>query len=183
MALIHTQRFLLRPIAKTDAPALARLCNDALIARNTARIPHPYTLADAERFTAFAAARRAEGGEHIFAVCDGGQLIACCGVTVGGAVPFELGYWVGAHVRSKGVATEAGRAVACFTFEKLGADRIEAAHFTDNPASGRVLEKIGFCYSGVKRLQFSMGRAGEAESLCMTLARDAFASPEDAAFS
>ncbi|WP_428410546.1 GNAT family N-acetyltransferase [Hyphococcus sp.] len=177
MTVIHTKRLLLRRIEAADAPDFARLCNDELIARNTARIPHPYTLQDAEGFVAFIGGVFDSGAEYAFAVCEAGELVACCGVT-GPEGNFDLGYWVGAPFRGRGVATEAARAVAHFAFEKLGADILQAAHFTDNPASGRVLEKAGFRYTGESRKQFSLGRGHEADSFRMTLAHADFAPPE-----
>ncbi len=178
MTRIQTNRLLLRRIEETDAPAFARLCNDELIARNTARIPHPYTLEDAQRFVAFIGGVFDRGAEYAFAVCEEGDLIACCGVT-GPDGNFDLGYWVGAPFRGRGVATEAARAVAHFAFERLGADVLQAGHFTDNPASGRVLEKAGFRYTGETKQQFSLGRGGEADSFRMTLRRADFAAPQD----
>ena len=177
MTLIRTSRFLLRPIEAADAPVFARLCNDALIARNTARIPHPYTLEDAEFFTAARARAFALGTEFAFAVCDVGEIVACCGVMRITNEMFELGYWVAMAARGNGVATEAAAAVAHFAFTRLGAGAVAAGHFTDNPASGRVLEKAGFRYTGETRKQFSLGRGGESDSLRMTLAREDFAAP------
>lgn len=178
MTTIHTKRFLLRPIAEADAPVFAKLCNDETIARNTARIPHPYTLEDAVAFTRVISGAFKAGKELAFAVCRNDEIVACCGVSVDHD-KFELGYWVAATARGDGVATEAARAVAHFSFEKLGAATIEAGHFTDNPASGRVLEKTGFRYTGERKMQHSLGRGGEDDSLRMRLARKDFARPED----
>ncbi len=182
MTLLQTNRLLLRPIAKSDAPAFARLCNDELIARNTARIPHPYSLDDAEIFTAIAAHAFASGKEHAFAVCEGDELVGCCGVMRITLEVFELGYWVGAPARGRGVATEAAHAVAHFAFERLGAKKLLSGHFADNPASGRVLEKIGFRPSGEERMQFSQGRGCEAPSLRMALEQTAFIAPSGVEF-
>ncbi|WP_165793640.1 GNAT family N-acetyltransferase [Hyphococcus luteus] len=182
MTLIHTRRFLLRPIEEIDAPVFARLCNDEQIARNTSRIPHPYTLEDAEGFTAAISQAFALGKEFAFAVCDNGELIACCGVTRITIELYELGYWVSAPARGCGVATEAARAVSHFAFAERSAEKLLAGHFTDNPASGRVLEKTGFRKTGETRKQFSLGRGGEAESARMAMMREDFAPPPDVTF-
>ena len=47
---LATARLQLRPLQSEDASTIATLANDRRIAENTARIPHPYTLADAEGF-------------------------------------------------------------------------------------------------------------------------------------
>jgi len=182
MTLLQTHRFLLRPIEQSDAPVFARLCNDELIARNTARIPHPYTLEDAEIFTKTAAAAFKNGKEHAFAVCEQDTIIACCGVMRITHILFELGYWVAMPERGRGVATEAARAVSHFAFATLNAETLLAGHFADNPASGCVLEKIGFHHTGDTRLQFSLGRGGEAEVCRMKLDREAFNAPESVKF-
>lgn len=182
MTVIQTPRFLLRRIETTDAPAFARACNDPLIARNTARIPHPYSLDDAISFVAMIGDAFDKGEEYAFAVTEKEELVACCGVSVK-PDHVELGYWVGAQARGRGVATEAARAVAHFAFEKLGAPTLQAGHFTDNPASGRVLEKIGFRYTGERVMQFSLGRGGEAESFRMMLRREDFSAPDNIRFS
>lgn len=182
MTLIHTNRFILRPIERGDAPAFTTLCNDALIARNTARIPHPFSLKDAEEFTVIAANAFDRETEFAFAICEDGDIVGCCGVMRITIEMFELGYWIGAPARGRGGATEAARAVAHFAFERRGADKLLAGHFADNPASGRVLEKTGFRHTGETRKQFSLGRGGEAESLRMALARADFIAPEGVTF-
>jgi ribosomal-protein-alanine N-acetyltransferase len=63
----------------------------------------------------------------------------------------ELGYWVGKPYWGKGLVTEAAWAVLAFGFETLGLNRIQATHFNHNPASGRVMEKIGMFYEGCRR--------------------------------
>ena len=182
MTLIQTNRFLLRPFQEADAPALIRLCNDEQIARNTSRLPYPYTPEDADYGVKSAIAHFGNGTEFRFAVCDGAELIGCCGVTRITIEMFELGYWVAATARGKGVATEAAQAVAHFAFNHRGAEILLAGHFTDNPASGRVLEKTGFHYRGETRKQFSLGRGAEADTRRMSLAREDFTPPEGVAF-
>lgn len=182
MTLIHTNRFLLRPFDKADAPALAALCNDELIARNTSRIPYPYTDEDADYGVQSAMAGFTNGSDLRFAVCDGAEIVGCCGVTRITVEMFELGYWIAAPARGEGAATEAARAVAHFAFQRRDAEKLLAGHFADNPASGRVLEKVGFRHTGETRKQFSLGRGGEAESFRMALARKHFTAPADVVF-
>jgi RimJ/RimL family protein N-acetyltransferase len=63
----------------------------------------------------------------------------------------ELGYWIGKPYWNRGYATEAARAVLRYGFEVLGLNRVWAHHFARNPASGRVLEKIGMKCEGTRR--------------------------------
>lgn len=50
-----------------------------------------------------------------------------------------------------GYATEAAREVLRYGFEDLRLHRVYAAHFGNNPASGKVLRKIGMSYEGTRR--------------------------------
>ena len=63
----------------------------------------------------------------------------------------ELGYWVGRPFWNRGYATEAASAVLDFGFDKLRLNRIQAAHLSRNPSSGRVLEKVGMLLEGTAR--------------------------------
>jgi len=119
--IIGTERLVLRPVERADAPRFVALCNDIDIARNTARIPQPYTQDDAARFVARAA-----------------------------------------------------RAVMQYAFEKRGAARVAAGYFIDNPASRRVLEKIGLRHTGETVMTLSVGRGCAAETARMALKRAAF---------
>lgn len=164
MTILKTERFELRPVGAGDAARLASLCNDREIARFTARIPHPYTLAHANAFVAYAREAAASGREHPFAVCEDGVMIACAGLTAAEDGAAELGYWVGADHRGRGVATEAGAALVDYAFAALGARVVTAGHFIDNPGSARVLAKLGFRKTGEKRM-WSLGRNGEVNAV------------------
>ena len=72
----------------------------------------------------------------------------------------ELGYWVARDHWGRGYATEAGRA-ALEVARALGHRRIDAGHYLDNPASGRVLRKLGFRDTGEVRPTFCRARGGE----------------------
>ena len=102
--------------------------------------------ADAERWLATHDAARASGSEAVFAVTLGtdGTLVGSMGLHL---FPqhdrAELGYWIGKPFWGRGYATDAARAVVRWGFESLGLERIFAYHMTANPASGRVMEKMG----------------------------------------
>src|SRR5262249_48151677 len=63
----------------------------------------------------------------------------------------ELGYWIGVPFWGHGYATEAARAVVGYGFENFDLNRIYAAHFVGNDASGKVLRKVGMRYEGRMR--------------------------------
>ena len=60
----------------------------------------------------------------------------------------HLTYWIGVPYWGKGFATEAAREIVRYAFEELGLHRLYAAHFGSNPASGKVMRKIGMSYEG-----------------------------------
>ena len=145
-AVLETERLVLRGPRPDDAEALAHLINDRRIAVNTARIPYPYSVADAEQF--IGAANRPDG-EAAFLITLDDALIGGCGVAQSDSGP-ELGYWVGVPFWGQGFATEAARAVIDHAFGTLGHEVLEAGARVSNPASRRVLEKCGFQWTGVR---------------------------------
>lgn len=143
--ILETERLTLRAPRRGDGKAIVRLVNDRRVAENTARIPHPYRLEDAEIF--IAAANR-QDSEATFAILREGQLIGMCAVEPRQDGP-EIGYWLGVPHWGLGYATEAVRAVIDHAFGELGHERLQAGARVSNPASRRVLEKCGFQWTGV----------------------------------
>jgi len=156
----RTQRLLLRPGWPEDWQELARVMNDEGIVCNLASAPWPYTPNDAKQFATRAQNPAFPAFFLILPGDKGSELVGCCGIdqTDDGV---EMGYWIARAHWGKGYATEAGRAVAGIA-AILGHDHLVAAHFEDNPASGRVLQKIGFSATGKTAMRHSKGRGGEA---------------------
>ncbi|HVZ50750.1 MAG TPA: GNAT family N-acetyltransferase [Pseudolabrys sp.] len=143
---LETQRLVLRAPRLEDAKVVAALANDRRIAENTARIPHPYKMTDAEHFIS---AANKPGGEAVFLITLRDEtIIGACGI-VNQEQPGELGYWLGVPYWGKGFATEALHAVIDYAFTDLGHDALQAGARVTNPASRRVLEKCGFQWTGV----------------------------------
>jgi len=157
----RTERLLLRPGWAEDAPELARAIADEQVVRNLATAPWPYSREDAEAFLAaprdpvmpsFLITERTDGAPRIVGSCGLGRRPS-------GSV--EMGYWIGRQHWGKGFATEASRALIEIA-KALKLPRLEASHFLDNPASGRVLEKLGFVATGMSAERYSCARGGEA---------------------
>jgi RimJ/RimL family protein N-acetyltransferase len=143
---LETARLRLRAPRLEDVKAIAALANDRRVAANTARIPHPYDVGDAERFVATANRRV---GEACFVILLEDTLMGACGIGLcGGEV--ELGYWLGAPYWGRGFATEAMRAVIDHAFGDLHHETLQAGARVSNPASRRVLEKCAFQWTGVR---------------------------------
>jgi RimJ/RimL family protein N-acetyltransferase len=152
---LQTERLILRPFVPADAPEVQRLAGDPLIASTTLSIPHPYPDGAAEQWIAGHAGKFAGGEEVQFAVTRraGGTLLGAIGLT--GISNWhqhaEMGYWIGRAFWGQGYATEAARALLAYAFGQRKLNRVHACHFTRNPASGRVMQKIGMQYEGRQR--------------------------------
>jgi len=147
IAVLKTERLVLRAPRPDDAKAIASLINDRRIAENTARIPHPYSLADAH---AFLAQVNRDACEHAFLITlTDGTIIGGCGIHVLSGGDPELGYWIGVPYWGRGYVTEAARVLIDHAFGALGYERLTSRARVSNPASSRVLEKCGFQWSGV----------------------------------
>jgi len=156
----RTERLLLRPGWAEDAPALAKAIADETIVRNLASAPWPFALRDAE---AHLAAPRDPllPSLLIFERTDGEPLlVGSCGLGRRASGAVELGYWIARPHWGQGFATEAGQALVAMA-RALRLARLEASHFLDNPASGRVLEKLGFQSTGMIAPRLSCARGVE----------------------
>ena len=69
----------------------------------------------------------------------------------------EVSYWISNSYRNAGYATEAVTEVIAYGFNSMSLNRIQAMHFPNNLASGRVLEKAGMQYEGTLRQYVGMG--------------------------
>lgn len=167
----RSERLFLRPAFQEDWAAIkACLEADQEIVRNLARAPWPYG-EDAAR--AFVALEQNARLPHFLVTLPGEGVIGSAGLGGQDGAP-ELGYWIARDYWGQGYATEAAGAVlriAC----TLGHHRIIAGHFTDNPASGRVLAKLGFEPTGRIVDRDSLARDGRAKSVeyAINLAVDA----------
>jgi RimJ/RimL family protein N-acetyltransferase len=149
---LETERLLLRPQTADDIAGIVVLLNDYDIARNLANVPHPYTEADAQGFLGRWNAERASGAAYPFLVTrkPDHRPIGGCGLRRGERGVYELGYWLGKPYWGQGYASEAARRVAGFAFRELDVPVVKASYFHDNPASGRVLAKLGAVPAGVE---------------------------------
>jgi [ribosomal protein S5]-alanine N-acetyltransferase len=151
---LKTARLLLRPFILADAKDVQRLAGNRAIASTTASIPHPYDDGVAEQWIA-AQQRRFEQGMWLdlaITLDPEGTLVGALGLRFEPEHDrAELGYWIGKLFWGRGYATEAARALLQYGFDTLGLHRIYARHFTRNPASGRVLQKISMKHEGQRR--------------------------------
>ena len=149
-----SQRLKLRPLTEADVPALAAFSDDWDVTRHTAALPHPFTEDVARDFIARTAQAHAQGRGFSLGVerTLDGRLIGCVGwgPSTRSTDGIELGYWFARDVWGKGFATEALARLLRHAFQDTPAATVEAATHPHNPASRRVLEKLGFQAAGTR---------------------------------
>lgn len=164
----RTPRLLLRPGFPEDASALAAAIADEAIVRNLSGPPWPFQVRDAEAYLARArnpilpcllVLERTEGAP---------RLIGECGLARRPSGAVEMGYWIARPFWGRGFATESCNALIEIA-RTLGLRQLEASHFIDNPASARVLEKLGFESTGIIAPRMSCARGEEVPARLMRL--------------
>ena len=153
---LTTSRLVLRPFLLSDAAMVQRLAGERAVADTTLTIPHPYADGLAESWIGSheGAWTRHEMATLAVTEADAG-LIGAISVRIElSHRRAEMGYWIGAPYWGLGYATEAARAMIIFGFDKLSLHRIYSQHFTRNPASGRVMAKVGMRREGTLRGHF-----------------------------
>lgn len=163
---IQTDRLVLRPFSLTDAPAVQRLAGDRDIASTTLSIPHLYEDSMAEQWINTHQERYEKGELVNFAITFSSDkpLIGAIGLSIN--QPYEsaeLGYWIGKPYWNRGYCTEAAKAAVQYAFAELGLNRVYTTYLKRNPASGRVMQKIGMTYEG--RLREHVIKWGTFEDL------------------
>lgn len=160
---IRTSHLLLRPVWLEDWRALYHAINDEAIVRNLARVPWPYTHEDAQQFCALPQDLRYP--RFLILLPASGECVGCVGIASCEGLQcedlqcetpqreetpqcetsqaVEIGYWIARPHWGKGYASEAGAAVLDVA-QSLGHRRALCGHYVDNPASGRVIAKLGF---------------------------------------
>lgn len=149
-----TERLILRPFVQADAADVMRLAGDRAVADTTLNIPHPYQegMAEAWISTHQECFEKDQGVTWAITRKSDGALvgaISLMGMAKGHQA--ELGYWIGKPYWRQGYCTEAGQAVLCCAFSDLALMRVHACHITRNPASGRVMQKLGMRHEGCRR--------------------------------
>jgi len=176
----RTPRLLLRPGFPEDAPALAMAIGDQAIVRNLAVVPWPYTLRDAEAFLAGPRDPILPSLLVFERTAGAPRLVGSCGLGRRPSGAVELGYWIARSDWGRGLASEACAAVIAIA-RTLGLPSIEGSHFVDNPASGRVLEKLGFEPVGIIAPRMNCARGVEVPARLMRLQLVAGRAEEEAA--
>lgn len=159
---IATERLRLRKPRKADSARIAQHANDFDVARMTTGMPYPYGLEHAAGFLTQVSEQDPKR-EAVFVIehPEHGAIgvMGFDGAENGG---LEIGYWLGRPYWGAGYATEAAQGALVWAHKAWGRRYMRAGHFADNPASGKVLCKAGFLYTGEVQLRPSVARGGQA---------------------
>ncbi len=173
---LKTSRLELRPFCSNDIALVAELANDEQLSLNLRSFGFPYTVDDARQWIQTLEKEWENGQSTVFGVCvretEDKREPTLVGATLVGAIGIvldrqsnrgELGYWIGRSYWGQGIATEAGKSILDFAFGQLCLNKLTAECLTRNPASSRVLEKLGMVQEGFFAKHF---RKRESDDYC-----------------
>ena len=152
--ILETDRLLLRPFLLSDASNVQRLAGNRAIADTTLNVPHPYEDGMAEAWISTHQPKFQVGELAVFAITlkADSELVGAVGLRVDQSFDrANLGYWIGEPFWGLGYCTEAATSIVEYGFAELELHRLHAEHLERNPASGRVLQKIGMLKEGTAR--------------------------------
>lgn len=145
---IETERFVLRPLRRSDMGLIEMYTGDLRVARNTQSIPHPVPPGMTEAFVARAMADQRE--EDVWAMdglkSGGAEVMGLISLTRMDRNQSEVGYWVAPHFWNTGLASDAVQALV--DANPMSNATMFASVFQDNPASARVLTPLWVRISG-----------------------------------
>ncbi len=131
---LWTARLLLRPLTPANDAAIVGALADWNVVKWLTAVPWPYDLNDAAYFRTVIAA---DPNHPHWGIDNGTGLIGVISVKP------DLGYWLTALHHSKGIMTEAAKAVINAAF-KAGLQQITSGHIPGNAPSSAILQKLGF---------------------------------------
>jgi RimJ/RimL family protein N-acetyltransferase len=143
----------LRPKRLEDIDAITAACQDPEIPRWTV-VPHNYTERHARDFIASTASDIAAGRELALAVVDlDDRVLGALGLSNFDwpDLKGEIGYWMAAEARRRGIGARATRMLAVWALTALGLERLELLANPENEASQRLAARAGFTREGTLR--------------------------------
>lgn len=141
---IETERLILSELKESDLLFVVEYLQDKIFSDLTSNIPYPYHIENAEFWLKISREAFDKKKGFTFAIRDKEEkIIGAIGLHDEGSDKAELGYWMAKPFWSKGYVTEAAEAIIDFGFKELGFNKIYATYFPHNPASGRIMQKVG----------------------------------------
>lgn len=154
LPILETPRLTLRPFRTQDASLVQQYVGIREVADVTLNIPHPYLDGMAEGWIALHEPDFASGKSVCLALTlkNDDAIIGAVGISLNSEVASgELGYWLGLPYWNNGYMTEAAQALVNYAFKELNLTCINSHHLARNPASGRIMQKIGMKLQEVRK--------------------------------
>ena len=167
--LLKTARFLLRKPVVADGNWIPDSVRMPEIYENVAAIPPEISHDEIETFVREKEEGRQADTDYVFVVEKDDQSVGLIGLhRTSRSDPFELGYWFRPEAWGEGIATEAAKALIDWWKDYKAPRFMISGHFSDNPASGKVLQKLGFlpCW---RSDVFCKGRGEPVDHVYMSL--------------
>ncbi|UNK18633.1 GNAT family N-acetyltransferase [Paenibacillus sp. N3/727] len=149
---ITTERLFLRLFEESDAETVTKLCNNYNIYKSTLTLPYPYTIDCALSWIEHHIYNFNADKSYEFAICDRQTGTLYGAIALSNNQRYEngeLAYWIGEEFWGNGYVTEASKAILDFAFNVKKYHKVYARHFASNPASGRVIQKVGMIKEGI----------------------------------
>lgn len=148
LPVVKAERFVLRPMRKSDAGLIAMYTGDKRVAEGTSSIPHPLPPGATEAFIERAISDKRLSDVWVIDGSHSGlsDVLGVISLKPMDRGQSEIGYWVAPVYWNAGIASEAVRAV--LAVNPQGVRTVFAAVMQDNPGSARVLTNAGFEYLG-----------------------------------
>ncbi len=165
----HTDRLTACIPTENEAICVTALLQEEAVVKMLARMPWPYSETDYQVWLEKSRKDRQAGSEYAFLLHHASYgVVGSVGMQHVAEDIWEIGYWIGKPFWGQGFVSEAAQGLIRWAEENLSVTRFVSGHIVDNPASGRVLEKLGFHPVG-RRVMYVRGRDGEVEALRYTL--------------
>jgi [ribosomal protein S5]-alanine N-acetyltransferase len=141
---IKTDRLLLRPTCIADADRACEIQADWHVTRMLRLVPFPPEIEEIRHWFGGHQREWDDGRAYRFAVMLDERMIGLVDIDTIAERRGTLGYWLDRAAWGRGYAFEAAHAVIGFATDELPLIELKAGHAEDNPASGRILAKLGF---------------------------------------
>jgi len=174
MISLRSSRLTLRTPQREDAEAIARHLSDFGVSGNLARVPHPYSVADAEAWLNDLPENPPAGETAFMIAVDDGEVAGNVGFHERRKGVADIGYYLGRPFWGRGLMTEAVRAALDWYFAVTGAKQVGSGVFHFNAASLAIQKKLGFVVTG-RSLVHCLARGEDIDHIDTELTRAAYA--------
>ena len=141
---IVTPRLTLRATRITDVPRLVEIQSNWNVTQMLRMAPWPANAPDMTAWLFTHPGEWSEGTAYRFTILASDQIIGLCDLDEIADRCGDIGYWLDEAHWGRGYGLEAATAVRDFGLQTLGLRRLKSGHASENKASGKILQHLGF---------------------------------------